>query len=137
MSRRRPLKLRIDVDMMPALDGAVTQAELAAALAFYCGASGYLRRLLTGAWRIDLAGNVCGAVTREDEAYAKRVLARCKERAALRDESPSAPAAKRIMPPAPKPKPAAAASRRRVLADRTLRQGRAREAGKLTAWRPR
>jgi len=60
--RRKPLKLRIDMDLQVALASTITPAELHRALRVYCGNEGYLRGLLKGAWRVDLAGNPVGAV---------------------------------------------------------------------------
>jgi len=73
--RRRPLKLRIDMDLQAALDGAITPSELHRALRVYCGNEGYLRSTLKGAWRIDLAGNPTGTVTTDEEDNAKQKLA--------------------------------------------------------------
>jgi len=73
--RRKPLKLRIDLDLQAVLDGAVTPSELHRALQVYCGEEGYLRSTLKGAWRIDLAGNPAGTVTADEENNAKQKLA--------------------------------------------------------------
>src|SRR5262245_17945389 len=37
----------------------------------YCSSDGYLERVLTGAWRVDLEGKPAGVVTAEDERHAK------------------------------------------------------------------
>jgi sRNA-binding protein len=37
----------------------------------YCSSEGYLERVLTGAWRIDLEGKRAGAVSADDESHAK------------------------------------------------------------------
>jgi ProP effector len=62
-SRRRPLKIGIHRDLAAALDGAVTPDELKRALRYYVGSEGYLKHSLTGAWRLDLAGNQVGDCT--------------------------------------------------------------------------
>jgi sRNA-binding protein len=61
--RRKPLKLRIDLDLQTVLNGTIMPDELHRALRFYCGNEGYLRRTLKGAWRVDLAGNPGGALS--------------------------------------------------------------------------
>jgi ProP effector len=73
--RRKPLKLRIDLDLQAALTGAITPAELHRALRCYCGNEAYLRGTLKSAWRVDLAGNPVGAVTPDEEDNAKQKLA--------------------------------------------------------------
>jgi ProP effector len=70
-SRRRPLKIGVHADIALALTGVVTPKELNHALASYTTNRGYLRQLLTGAWRIDLYGRPAGVVTAEDERSAK------------------------------------------------------------------
>jgi sRNA-binding protein len=50
--RRRPLKIGIRLDVLAALDGAVTDTELGLALHYYTGNSWYLRMMTTGAARI-------------------------------------------------------------------------------------
>src|SRR5262249_32282214 len=47
------------------------RTELIRALAMYCCSDGYLERVLTGAWRVDLEGKPAGVVTAEDERHAK------------------------------------------------------------------
>jgi sRNA-binding protein len=73
--RRRPLKLKIHLDIQAALDGAITPAELHKALGVYCSNRAYLEHTLTGAWRLDLDGNPAGTVTAAEEAHAKATLA--------------------------------------------------------------
>jgi ProP effector len=85
--RRRPLKLRIDLELQAALDGAVTPRELTHALSAYCGNVGYLRASWEGAWRIDLAGNPVGIVTAEEAAHAKEWLTRTELKKARRAEA--------------------------------------------------
>jgi ProP effector len=64
-ARRRPLKIGIRDDLLAALDGAVTPAELSRALGFYCGNKVYRSRLHVGATRIDLSGQPSGIVSQE------------------------------------------------------------------------
>jgi ProP effector len=85
--RRKPLKLRIDLDLQAALDGAITPAELQRALQFYCRNEGYLRGTLKGAWRVDLAGNPVGAVTGDEENNAKQKLAAMETKRARRKQA--------------------------------------------------
>jgi sRNA-binding protein len=70
-TRRRPLKVGIDADLLAALSGSIRRTELVRALAMYCSSDGYLERVLTGAWRVDLEGKPAGVVTAEDEQHAK------------------------------------------------------------------
>src|SRR5262245_19495710 len=70
-TRRRPLKVGIDADCLAALSGTIRRTELIRALAMYCCSDGYLERVLTGAWRVDLEGKPAGVVTAEDERHAK------------------------------------------------------------------
>ena len=70
-TRRRPLKVGIDADLLAALGDTIRRTELIRALAMYCSSEGYLERVLTGAWRIDLEGKLAGAVSADDEKHAK------------------------------------------------------------------
>jgi len=85
--RRKPLKLRIDLDLQAIVNGAITPAELYRTLRCYCGNEGYLRGTLKGAWRIDLAGNPAGAVTDDEEANAKQRLAALEAKQARRRQA--------------------------------------------------
>jgi len=73
--RRRPLKLKIHLDIQAALDGAITPAELHKALGIYCSNPAYLSHTRTGAWRLDLDGKAAGVVTADEEAHAEATLA--------------------------------------------------------------
>ena len=73
--RRRPLKIKIHLDIQAALDGAITPAELHKALGTYCSNQVYLGHTRTGAWRLDLDGNPAGTVTADEEAHARATLA--------------------------------------------------------------
>jgi sRNA-binding protein len=68
---RRPVKVGIDADILAALSGTIRRTELIRALGMYCSSDGYLERLLTGAWRVDLEGKPAGVVTADDERHAK------------------------------------------------------------------
>jgi ProP effector len=83
-SRRRPLKIGIDVDVMAALGETIPRTELIRALAMYCSSEGYLARVLSGAPRIDLEGKPAGIVAADDEkrAKAKRAQIRAKRNVA-------------------------------------------------------
>jgi sRNA-binding protein len=54
--RRRPLKLKIHVDIQTTLDGAITPAELHKALGAYCSNRVYLSHTCKGAAKATLAG---------------------------------------------------------------------------------
>src|SRR5262245_8233047 len=83
--RRRPLKLKIHLDIQAALNGAITPADLHRALGLYCSNEAYLGNTRKGAWRLDLDGNPAGTVTADEEAHAKATLAgiRAKKAASL------------------------------------------------------
>jgi len=70
-TRRRPLKIGIDTDLLAALGGTIRRTELIRSLAMYCSSDGYLDRVRTGAWRVDLEGKPAGAVSADDEKHAK------------------------------------------------------------------
>ena len=74
-SGRRPLKLGIRDDVLAALDGAISAGKVSAALRWYVSSPEYQRRLLHGAWRVDLNGRPAGTVSQEDEAHARVQLA--------------------------------------------------------------
>ena len=65
-ARRRPLKVGIHNDIMAALDGAVTAAELSRALGKYTNNKVYRTRLRVGAMRIDLNGEAAGTVAADE-----------------------------------------------------------------------
>jgi ProP effector len=94
--RRRPLKIGIHQDIQAALDGAITPTELHRALGFYCSNPVYLSQTRTGAGRVDLNGELAGAVTADEEAHAKATLAGIKRKNEARA------AATRAQPPPPK-----------------------------------
>jgi ProP effector len=71
MRAGRPLKVGIDTDLLAVLVGSIRRTELIRALAMYCSSEGYLERLRTGAWRVDLEGKPAGCVSADDEKHAK------------------------------------------------------------------
>lgn len=71
--RRRPLKVGIRDDIAAA-DNTITLQQIRHGLARYCGSDGYLSAMRAGAARIDLDGNVVGAVTEEQAAGAAKGL---------------------------------------------------------------
>jgi sRNA-binding protein len=120
--------------------GTTAPAAVKAALRVYTGSTGYLSRVLTGAWRLDLAGDKADVVTADDEAHAKARLAERTARKAKRaavaasaaatlTESPAAIIAK----PAPAAPIATPAPRGRIgLADLREAARRRREAAART-----
>jgi sRNA-binding protein len=71
---RRPLKLLIHLEILRALDGAVTEPELINALRCYVGNREYLKKIKVGADRVDLDGNVVGKVIESEELHARKNL---------------------------------------------------------------
>jgi sRNA-binding protein len=68
--RRKPLKLGIHLDIMAALDGAITKPELMLGLGYYTNNVGYLRASRKSTPRIDLDGNAVGAVSIDEAQWA-------------------------------------------------------------------
>jgi ProP effector len=66
--RRRPLKVGIHQDILAALAGAITPAELSRALRCYVGNKVYRSRLVAGAVRVGLDGQPAGEVTARQAA---------------------------------------------------------------------
>ena len=91
--RRRPLKLGIHLDIAAATAGAVTEAELSAALRVYFSNSFYLRACTAGAARIDLGGAPAGAVSANEAERAAEVLAARARKWAARSAAISPPKA--------------------------------------------
>jgi len=73
-SQRRPLKLGIREDVLAAIDGAIPAGKVSAALRWYVSSPEYQRRLVHGAWRVDLNGRPAGTVSQEDEAHPHALL---------------------------------------------------------------
>ena len=69
--KRRPLKVGIHVEILSALNGAVTWPELSKALACYVANSVYLSRISVGATRFGLNGEFAGEVTQAEADHAK------------------------------------------------------------------
>jgi ProP effector len=65
-NRRRPLKIGIHHEILAALDGAITAAELSLALRYYVCNRVYRSRLTVGTARIGLNGRPAGVVTPEE-----------------------------------------------------------------------
>jgi ProQ/FINO family len=129
--RRRPLKLGIHLEILAALDGAMTPAELTSALRRYTGNHCYLRRMSTGAARIGLDGNPTGTVSTEEAAAAAARLASYKRRRWA--PSVSAPTPIPAPPsPLPAPKRIGLADLRREAQLRKVREAAAAPAG--VAW---
>src|SRR6516165_7236004 len=75
-SGRRPLKLGIRDDVLAALDGAISAGKVSAALRWYVSSPEYQRRLLHGAWRVDLNGRPAGTVAQERRSTCSRATGR-------------------------------------------------------------
>jgi ProP effector len=102
--RRKPLKIGIDRDIRTMLGGdTMSDAELNAALTWYCSNSGYLRACAVGAPRIDLEGCPSGEVTAEQaKGAAKQLLQRATKRARKAALAPvPEPAPQTVTEPAP------------------------------------
>jgi sRNA-binding protein len=93
-SGRRPLKLGIRDDVLVALGGATSVGKVSAALRWYVSSPEYQRRLVHGAWRVDLNGKPASIVSQEDEAHARAQLAaiEAKRAASASASSNSTPA---------------------------------------------
>jgi sRNA-binding protein len=65
-NRRRPLKIGIHREILAALDGAITGAELSLALRVYVSNKVYRSHLTVGTPRIGLDGKSAGVVTPEE-----------------------------------------------------------------------
>ena len=158
-SGRRPLKLGIRDDVLAALDGAISAGKVSAALRWYVSSPEYQRRLLHGAWRVDLNGRPAGTVSQEDEAHARAQLAAIEAKRAecasassnsapalnlahmkqaSQAEQPNVPPAARL-PPKSTPPPAPAKPltlkdvRGKRLAEHAEQQPKPR--GQIRAWR--
>jgi sRNA-binding protein len=69
--QRRPLKIGIHADVVPALGGEVRERELKSALRAYTSSASYLRSVVGGASRFGIDGHPAGTVTAEEQAHAK------------------------------------------------------------------
>ena len=72
--KRRPLKIGIHLEIISALDGAITRVELSRALGCYVANDVYLSRLRVGAKRLGLDGAAAGEVTQAEADHAKMQL---------------------------------------------------------------
>src|SRR5262245_31953398 len=95
-AHRQPLKIGIRADAVAGIGAAMTRSEVANGLRHYTGSIGYLRATLTGAKRIDLDGNVAGAVTPEEEAGAREKLQERATRPKAKTTSAGAGTPKRL-----------------------------------------
>jgi ProP effector len=91
--RRRPLKLGIHLDVLAAMNGAITPVELNHALRCYTSNVGYLRACWLEAFRIDLEGEPAGEVSPQHAAraaarLAARQLRRAAQKATLAQPEP-------------------------------------------------
>lgn len=83
---RRPLKIGVNSDVVAAMAGEMTAAEVGAALKRYVCEIGYQRAMVAGAARIDLQGNPAGTVTESEEAAAWDMRRRFVERVRARQQ---------------------------------------------------
>jgi ProP effector len=90
-STRRPLKVGIDRDIAIAMPE-IGIVEIKSALRWYCGDLRYHRACTEGADRLDLDGNVAGAVTTAQAVSAKATIAKRQAQRAR----PTPPAPKRL-----------------------------------------
>jgi ProP effector len=87
---RKPLKVGIHLEIIAALDGAVTPAKLSRALRRYTSNRSYRARLIAGAQRVGLEGEPSGTVTAEQAALPPRLsLADLRAAARARREGAS------------------------------------------------
>jgi ProP effector len=113
--QRRPLKIGVHLDIQAAIPD-LDPVALGSALRLYVGDVRYHRAVIAGAPRIDLDGNVAGAVTAAEAENAKRAIAGIEAKLAQRRKHQTA----RVNPTPPAPPKrfslsdlrAAAASRR-------------------------
>jgi sRNA-binding protein len=152
-SGRRPLKRGIREDVLAALGGAVSAGKVSAALRWYVSSPEYQRRLVHGAWRVDLNGKPVGIVSQEDEAHARAQLAAIEAKRAecVSASTPALNLAERMMqasqgPPAARlpPKPTMLPAPAKALTLKDMRGKRLAEhaeqrptnpRGQIRAWR--
>jgi ProP effector len=96
--RRRPLKLEIHLDIQTALGSSITLAEVHNALGSYCSNQAYLSHLRKGAPRLDLNGERAGAVTADEAAHGREMLAHIRTKQKNRAAAAKAQA-KAVAPP--------------------------------------
>jgi ProP effector len=156
------LKRGIREDVLAALGGAISAGKVSAALRWYVSSPEYQRRLVHGAWRVDLNGKPAGIVSQEDEAHARAQLASIEAKRAKcasaspnsapapnlgermkqtsQAEQPNVPPAARL-PPKPTTRPAPARPltlkdvREKRLAEHAEQRSTKNPPGQIRAWR--
>ena len=103
VSRPKPLKLRIDKDLLAS--GGLSQDEIGQGLACYTGRARYLDSLTVGATRIDLEGKPAGTVSERHAGDAKHRLAALQKRRTRAGAAVNAPKKKTITSAPAKQKP--------------------------------
>ena len=103
VSRPKPLKLRIDKDLLAS--GGLSQDEIGQGLACYTGRSRYLDSLTVGATRIDLEGKPAGTVSEHHAGEAKHRLAALQKRRTRAGTAVNASQKQTIAPAPAKQKP--------------------------------
>jgi sRNA-binding protein len=94
---RQPVKIGIG-DELAALDTGLTPLQLRRALATYVRHSGYQCNIREGVNRIGLDGMPVGVITVEEEAHAKKMLARLAAKRARQDAGQGSARANRSAP---------------------------------------
>jgi ProP effector len=103
VSRPKPLKLRIDKDLLAS--GGLSQDEIGQGLACYTGRARYLDSLTVGATRIDLEGKPAGTVSERHAEDAKHRLAALQKRRTRAGAAVNAPKKQTITTAPAKQKP--------------------------------
>jgi sRNA-binding protein len=94
---RQPIKIGIGHELA-VLDTGLTPLQLGRALATYVRHSGYQCNIREGAKRIGLDGMPVGVITVEEEAHAKKMLARLAAKRARQDAGQGSARANRSAP---------------------------------------
>lgn len=81
---RKPLRVGIGKHIAAATEGAITTAELEAAMDLYCSHKSYLKKLREGAERVGLDGSPAGVVTAAQAANARRRIEQIDQRTSRR-----------------------------------------------------
>ena len=97
VSRPKPLKLRIDKDLLAS--GGLSHDEIGQGLACYTGRARYLDSLTVGATRIDLEGKPAGTVSEHHAEAAKHRLAALQKRRTRAGTAVNASKKQTIAPP--------------------------------------
>ena len=101
--RRPPLKIGIHLDLIERAPISVEEAR--EALRYYTNGFAYLRALVEGATRVDLAGEPAGAVTADEAAFAKLEIKAIYARLRARRKAEGSRDAPKLPPPKPPPPP--------------------------------